>query len=78
MPDYVVNTTRQYDEKGKLYYEVHLYPRANCTSPEYPTLNQQMRIGSLKNCSEALARAEAMGYKRADGCSYCCKECHKR
>lgn len=78
MPEYVMNATRQYDDKGKLYYEVHQYPKANCNSPNYPTMDNQRRIGSLKNCSEALARAEAMGYKRADGCSYCCSECHKK
>jgi hypothetical protein len=73
-----VNTTRQYDDKGKLYYEVHLYPKANCTSPDYPTVDRQARIGSLNNGKAALARAEAMGYKQADGCYYCCRECHKK
>jgi hypothetical protein len=78
MPEYVVNTTRQYDEKGKLFYEVHQYPKINCKNPDYPTLDNQRRIGSLKNGMEALARAEAMGYKKAVGCSFCCSDCHKK
>lgn len=78
MPEYVVDTTRLYDEKGKLFYSVHLYPKANCSNPDYPTLDYQRRIGSLKNGAEALARAEAMGYKKAIGCPFCCKDCQKK
>lgn len=78
MPEYVVNKMRQYDNKGKLYYEVHQYPKSNCASPDYPTLENQQRIGTLNNCAEALARAESIGYKQADGCYYCCRECHKK
>jgi hypothetical protein len=78
MPDYVVDSTRQYDEKGKLYYEVHQYPKSACANPDYPRMDNQRRIGTLKSDAEALARAEAMGYKKAVGCAFCCKDPHKK
>lgn len=78
MPEYVVNTTRQYDEKGKLYYEVHRYPKSVCASPDYPSMDTQRRIGNLNSDKEALARAEAMGYKKAVGCPFCFQEAKKK
>lgn len=78
MPEFVINSIRQYDDKGKLFYEVHLYPRTNCKNPDYPMSDNQRRIGSLNNCKEALARAEAMGYKKAVGCAFCCADSHKK
>ena len=78
MPEYVVDTTRQYDDRGKLYYEVHLYPKTNCSNPDYPKLDSQRRLGNLTSCKEALARSEALGYKRANPCSFCCKDVLKK
>lgn len=78
MPEYVVNSTRLYDEKGKLYYEVHKYPKSMCANPDYPKMDIQRRIGTLNSDKEALARAEAMGYQKAVGCAFCCKDPHKK
>lgn len=78
MPSYIVNTTKQYDTNGNLYYEVHQYPRGNCTSPDYPEPENQKSLGWHDDCHSALKKAEDMGYKSADGCYYCCKACHHR
>ncbi|MBE0601458.1 MAG: hypothetical protein IH607_06685 [Firmicutes bacterium] len=78
MQEYVVDTSRQYDEKGKLYYMVHLFPKTNCPDPDYPKLDNQRRLSKLESCKEALARAEALGYKKAVPCPLCCKESQKK
>ena len=78
MPNYIVNTTKQYDKDDKLYYEVHQYPQSNCSSPNYPEPENQLSLGRYADCHGALKKAEELGYKVADGCYYCCNDCHSK
>lgn len=65
---YYVNPTAQSTgehevHEGGCYWLAKVY---------YPVL-----LGSFANCHEAFAAARSRGYK-ADGCYYCCRECHSR
>lgn len=78
MPNYIVNTTKQYDKNGTLYYEVHQSPRTNCSSPDYPASYNQNDLGWHIDCSSAIIKAKRLGYTNADGCYYCCNDCHSK
>lgn len=42
-----------------------------------PDSNNRIYLGIFSTCKEALAEAKKY-YSQADGCYYCCNECHKR
>lgn len=54
-------------------HEVHRSYSCN----HLPNPNNQISLGQHPNCRSALADAERRGYRPADGCAYCCPECHK-
>jgi len=53
-------------------HEVH-----TSTCSHLPDSNNRIYLGIFSTCKEALAEAKKY-YSQADGCYYCCNECHKR
>ncbi|MDD5185741.1 MAG: hypothetical protein PHS84_10830 [Paludibacter sp.] len=41
-----------------------------------PTTENRLSLGSFDNCADAVREAKRT-FPKADGCFYCCKECHK-
>jgi hypothetical protein len=72
MPNYIVNRNAQ--PNGD--HEVHLTPRSECTSPDYPAPHNQEGLGSHSSCHSAVAEAKQRGYQTANGCYYCSRPCH--
>lgn len=72
MPEYIVNKNAQ--PNGD--HEVHVTPRSKCSSPAYPDLGNQLRLGNFADCAGAV-RAAKRHYPTADGCYYCSNDCHK-
>ncbi len=66
MPNYIVNKK----DDGK-YHEVHT---THCN--QGPDSNNQHWLGAHATCRGALQAAERAGFKPADGCYYCCNDCH--
>ena len=67
MTNFLVNKVKR---DGK-YHEVH---ESYCT--HRPESQNQHSLGSHATCRGALQQAERDGYKPADGCYYCCQDCH--
>lgn len=72
MSSYIVNSNAQANGD----HEVHKSPRSECTSPRYPSSENQVSLGWFSNCADAVAKAKTLGYRTADGCYYCSNECH--
>ena len=71
MPNYIVNKNAQ--SNGD--YEVHVTPQAqNCR--RYPELWNQESLGFHATCRGAVQVAVRRGYRTANGCYYCAKDCH--
>ena len=67
MPKYYVHTKK--DAQGD--YEVH---KEGC---DYlPSAANREYLGTFSGCKEAVKAAEDKGYKPANGCVHCSKECH--
>ena len=73
MPYYIVNQNAQFDSGD---HEVHLTPRASCTSPRYPEPQNQVELGFHTTCQEAVREAKRRSYATANGCAYCSSTCH--
>jgi hypothetical protein len=41
-----------------------------------PIAENRLYLGFFDNCAEAVKEAKKT-YPKADGCFYCCRECHK-
>ena len=65
MEDYYVNNNAQANGD----HEVH---KKGCT---YMPTNKTA-LGQFSSCHGAVAEAKRLGYKRANGCYYCCNACH--
>lgn len=52
-------------------YEVH---KEGCN--HMPDVLNRERLGLFSNCAQAVAKAKIDGYRTADGCYWCCRECH--
>jgi hypothetical protein len=65
--NYYVHTTT--DQNGE--YEVHT---DDCV--KLPSILNREYLGLFDNCKKAITKAEEKGYKPADGCWFCCRECH--
>lgn len=68
MKQYYVNKKPQ----GNGDHEVH---REDCK--HLPHLDHKEYLGLFSNCKDAVEEATKI-YAQADGCFFCCKECHKR
>ena len=66
MPYYYVNKHAQANGD----HEVH---KEDCKYMPDPANRQY--LGNFSNCYQAVVEAKRY-YSRADGCYYCCKECH--
>jgi len=42
-----------------------------------PDTSNQLSLGEHSNCQSAVLAAKRI-YPRADGCAYCCPQCHSR
>ncbi len=73
MPTYIVNKTKD----AKKRHEVHQFPPSKCSSARYPAADNRAHLGAHDNCHKALAAAVSKGYKPADGCWFCSRDCHK-
>ena len=73
MPYYIINTNPQPNGDN----EVHLTPQSACSSPRYPSPQNQRSLGLHATCHGAVQEAKRVGYKTADGCAYCSPACHK-
>jgi hypothetical protein len=56
--------------------DVHLIHREHSDCDRYPTLDNQLAIGFHDNGNEALKEARNY-FDNVDGCSRCCKDCHR-
>ena len=68
MPYFCVNTNA--DENGN--NEVH--ETGKCS--HLPDVQNRHSLGEHPNCKSALAEAKKY-YAKADGCYWCCNDCHK-
>lgn len=68
MPEYVMNKNPQ--SNGD--HEVH---ETTCTHKPNP--ENQYPLGWHPNCKSAVAKAKTIN-PLADGCKYCCPDCHTR
>lgn len=66
--NYYVNTNAQ--SNGD--HEVH---KDGCT--HMPDISNRKYLGNFSNCRDAVNEAKKT-YSTADGCYYCCNECHTR
>lgn len=66
--NYYVNTNAQANGD----HEVH---EDGCS--RMPLIFNRKYLGSFSNCKDAVEEAKKT-YSTADGCYYCCKECHSR
>lgn len=67
MKRYLVNKNAQ--SNGD--HEVHI---DGCI--HQPDSQNKHYLGTFFNCRDAVSHAKKLGYKRANGCKYCSKECH--
>ena len=67
MSKYYVNKNQQ--SNGD--HEVHKSGYSCMPKPE-----NRIFLGSFDKCEDAVREATKRGYKRANGCYYCCRECH--
>lgn len=72
MPDYIVNRNAQPNGDN----EVHQFPSSLCSSPRYPSLQNQVPLGWHSSCFGAVSQAKSLRYARANGCYYCANACH--
>ena len=72
MPNFIVNSN-----KYQGHHEVHDISRT-CNNPHYPLPQNRVSLGWFSTCHGAVAAANAMGYKPADGCYWCARACHTR
>jgi hypothetical protein len=66
MSQFYVNTQAQ--DNGD--HEVHT---TGCSHP--PLISNRKELGYFSNCHEAVAVAR-ISYPTANGCYWCCRECH--
>ena len=59
------------NEQSNGDHEVHT---VSCTY--LPNIENRLYLGYFDNCADAVKEAKKT-YTKADGCFYCCKECHK-
>ncbi|AVE42459.1 TPA: hypothetical protein ACPUIE_003427 [Proteus mirabilis] len=52
-------------------YEVH---QDGCD--HMPNASNRQYLGYFTSCAQAVSQAKANGYRTADGCYWCCRECH--
>ncbi|CRL65457.1 hypothetical protein [Proteus penneri] len=52
-------------------YEVH---QDGCD--HMPNASNRQYLGYFTSCTQAVSQAKANGYRTADGCYWCCRECH--
>ncbi|WP_109395518.1 hypothetical protein [Proteus terrae] len=52
-------------------YEVH---QDGCD--HMPNASNRQYLGYFTSCHQAVSQAKANGYRTADGCYWCCRECH--
>ena len=69
MPTYCVNKNAQ--PNGD--HEVHDVASTGGCLPAY---NNRVDLGYHSSCSSAVSEAKRKGYTKANGCYYCCNECH--
>jgi len=69
MPSYVINLNPQPTSRDN---EVHT---SSCSTLNYATNLKD--LGFFYTCHGAVARARELGYTNADGCYFCCRDCHK-
>ena len=67
MPAYYVNQNAQ--DNGD--HEVH---RSDCD--RLPNEANREYLGVFSRCQDAVSEAKRRGYKRANGCYYCSRECN--
>lgn len=65
---YYINATPKIDG----WYEVHAI---SCVQTSL--IKTTVPLGEYTSCQEAITAAK-LKYPKADGCYYCCKECHTR
>ncbi|EHF3470693.1 TPA: hypothetical protein SMP82_001354 [Proteus mirabilis] len=65
--DYYINTL--IDDKG--YYVIHQY---GCE--HMPITLNRMFLGNFYDCFSAMRVAIEYSYPKANGCYWCCRECH--
>ena len=66
MAEYYVNINAQ--DNGD--HEVHT---TGCSHP--PDEGNRKQLGEFESCAAAVAKAKET-YENANGCAYCCSECH--
>ena len=69
MDKYYVNKNAQ--SNGD--HEVH---KTGCTY--MPNIDNRIYLGEFTSCHGAVAKAKKDYYPTADGCAYCCPQCHTR
>ncbi len=69
MPHYIVNRNPQ---PGSRDHEVHNVS----TCIRLPAVENRVSLGEHIHCSTAVVKAQMNGYPSADGCYYCCPDCH--
>lgn len=52
-------------------YEVH---QDGCS--HMPNESNRQYLGYFTSCVQAVSQAKVNGYRTADGCYWCCRECH--
>ncbi|EOG9295323.1 hypothetical protein ACLK9Z_000129 [Proteus mirabilis] len=52
-------------------YEVH---QDGCD--HMPNASNRQYLGYFTSCAQAVSQAKANGHRTADGCYWCCRECH--
>ncbi|KAB7693372.1 hypothetical protein GBN24_03890 [Plesiomonas shigelloides] len=67
MADYYVNKNAQANGD----HEVH---KSGCS--HMPAAQNCRYLGDFSSCSPAVQQAKDFGYKKANGCYYCCTACH--
>lgn len=57
------------------HHEVH---RTFSDCPRHAEPRNRVDLGEYHLCSSAIARANELGYRPADGCYFCVEDCHTR
>lgn len=69
MPSFYVNKNAQ--NNGD--HEVH---ETNSDCSHHADLANRHDLGNFSSCKGAVQEAKRLGYKKANGCYYCCNDCH--
>ncbi len=67
MEHYYVNTGKDKDGHNEVHTE-------SCDF--LPSVLNREYLGYYSNCKDAVEKAKSNGYKEADGCIHCSRDCH--